>query len=174
MQPYYPYQYPQWPAQSAGAVGVATQGQSQGQPAQAASAPWPSAAQQYPAGQQTGTGEQAQSATGQLPVGAPQIDIVEHPSTVEVFVDIPGFDEDDIQLDADPQTLRVIAERELTYPEESIPIQRERPARVERTVQIPVRVVVEEAEATYEAGVCRITLPKHDAAEGTHTRIGFH
>jgi HSP20 family protein len=87
---------------------------------------------------------------------------------------MPGFDEDDIQLDADAQTLRVLAEREIDQPEEAVMLQRERPPRFERTVQIPVRVDVDDAEASYDAGVCHISLPKSEAAERTHTRIGFH
>lgn len=117
--------------------------------------------------EQTGTAPRA-STTG------PFVDVVEHPRSLEVYIDIPGFDEDDIQLDADAQTLRIVAERAVDHPDEAVVLQHERPPRFERTIQIPVHVEIEDAEASYEAGVCHVSLPKSDAAERTHTRIGFH
>jgi|GEM_PF-2386668 len=123
-----------------------------------------------------GAGGTQETTTETMPVAGPLIDVVEHPRSVEVFIDMPGFDEDDIQLDADAQTLRVLAEREgnIEQSDEAVVLQRERPQRFERTVQIPVRVDVDEAEASYKAGVCHISLPKSEAAERSHTRIGFH
>jgi len=190
-QPYYGYQqwphgvpiaaaYTQWEGQSGGPAPT-------GSPVESAQAPGPSVNPTVPTGGQSGGTQQSQyapvgsqstaqgSATGTVPTAGPLIDVVEHPRSVEVFIDIPGFDEDDIQLDADAQTLRILAEREgEEQSDEAVTLQRERPPRLERTVQVPVRVDVEDAEATYEAGVCHVSLPKSEAAERTHTRIGFH
>jgi len=183
MQPqpvYYPYQgYPQYgPAQGASQnAGVPS---SQYQSAEAGSIGVQSGpARGAQGGQQAMGAGGATSATGQptsaVPTHGPLVDIVETREAVEIFVDTPGFDEDDIRIDADEQSLHVVAEREVDYDDdEAVPIHVERPPRIERTVGIPVRVELDDATATYEDGVCRVTLPKTETAERSQTRIGFH
>lgn len=124
-------------------------------------------------GVQAGPAEQARQQASPVSY-VPLVDVYEHPSAIEVVVDLPGFEEDDIQLNADTQTLHVSAERPADTDEERVAVQRERPTHIERAVTIPVHVELEEASAVYEAGVCRVTLPKSDSDVGTQTKIGFH
>lgn len=131
---------------------------------------------QQPAGQpsvpfqQTGLGlgqEQGalpqQLAQGQEePPGTPLADVYDSPESITVFVDLPGFDQESIQLQASGNVLHVSATRPEQASEEDRPVQRERRGRVERTITLPTAVAVEEAEASFEDGVCKITLPKSE------------
>jgi HSP20 family protein len=105
---------------------------------------------------------------------SPLIDVVENTTAIEIVVDLPGFDEDDIQLNADGQTLHVSAERTPDEDDDRVAIQLERPTHVERSIPIPIRVELDEASAVYDDGVCRVTLPKSEGETGTGTKIGFH
>lgn len=185
MQPqpiYYPYQgYPQGSptpgtAQFAGVP--AYQYQSTDPDAAASSQGGPGAGGAQGVQQGMGAAGPASSAgqqTSAVPTYGPLVDIVETREAVEIFVDTPGFDEDDIQIDADEQSLHLVAEREADFDDdEAVPIHVERPPRIERTVGIPVRVELDDAAATYEDGVCRVTLPKTETTERAQTRIGFH
>jgi len=180
MQPqpvYYPYQGYRQPSPTQGT------GQSAGVPSYQYQSADANAAASSQAGQSaTGTqGEQAPGVggagqrTSAVPAYGPLVDIVETRQAVEIVVDTPGFDEEDIQIDADEQSLHLVAERETDYDdEETIALHVERPPRIERTVGIPVRVELDDAAATYRDGVCRITLPKTETEERSQTRIGFH
>lgn len=103
----------------------------------------------------------------------PAVDVLETPDELLVLVDLAGFDQDDIQLDVDNDVLRIAASRTLAIDEEETLLAQERLTRFERYLQLPVEANIEDASATHEDGVCRITLPKSEQARGSHHRIGF-
>jgi len=102
-------------------------------------------------------GEQGQSEL----VGTPSIDMVDMPDEIVLFVDLPGYKEDDIKIQADGQNLNISAERrDEDEQQEGQRFTRERPKKLQRMVRLPSQADVNAAEAAYEDGVCKITLPK--------------
>ncbi|WP_232686297.1 Hsp20/alpha crystallin family protein [Halobacterium zhouii] len=97
---------------------------------------------------------------------SPMVDVVETPKELVVYADTPGFEKDDIQIHADANTLSVSADRSSKPPFDEDEGERglviERPSKLERTITLPVHVDPEEASASYEDGVCEITIPKEE------------
>jgi HSP20 family protein len=108
----------------------------------------------------TGSAQQVSEQTQQRLTGTPSIDIVDTPDELVLFVDLPGYEEENIKIQADGQNLSVSAERRDEDQEEGREYTRERPQKLHRTVRLPTRANVNEADASYENGVCKITLPK--------------
>lgn len=103
-------------------------------------------------------------------VATPDVDVYDAPDELTVFCDLPGVRAEDIQLEGDEHRLRIAADRTPAGIEaERSPTRRERHRRAERTVQLPAAVIVEQAEATCEHGVCRVRLPK-----ASRRSIGVH
>ncbi|AGN01779.1 hsp20-type molecular chaperone [Salinarchaeum sp. Harcht-Bsk1] len=103
------------------------------------------------------------TAAGQPSVVVPPIDVYETADEVLIHVDTPGFEEDEIELRADEQTLLVTAVREQEPEEGRSPLLLERPTHLERVVQIPPGADVEGAKATHDDGVCTVTIPKTES-----------
>lgn len=102
------------------------------------------------------TGEPTQQAFA----GSPNIDVVDTPDEIVLSVDLPGYDEENIRIQADGQNLMISAERRDEERGEGRTFAQERPQKLQRTIQLPARANVNEADATYENGVCKISLPK--------------
>lgn len=99
-----------------------------------------------------------------LPTSA---DMLESTDEFLVLINVPGCDEDEIDLRFVRGNLKVRAEREKTHHEEGYELVSEgRPQRISETVPIPAEVEVDEAEAKYENGVLRVRLPKAPEAKG--------
>ncbi|WP_435096749.1 Hsp20/alpha crystallin family protein [Halarchaeum sp. P4] len=97
--------------------------------------------------------------------------MLDTPEEVHVFADLPGCDRDRIELRARENRLRIRADREDDAAGEGRVHRRERSRTVDRTVDLPARADVDEARASYENGVLRITLPKRE--EERERPIGF-
>lgn len=104
----------------------------------------------------------------------PLTDVFEGADEFVVLVNLPGFDTEEIELDATNRSLRIIAHREEEeeIDEDAYALQRERRNRAERVIELPGDVDIDDAEATCVEGVCRITLPK--TSESKSHRIGVH
>jgi len=92
------------------------------------------------------------------------VDIIDDGDDVVVVADVPGFEKDEISVQADDHRLRITAEsdeEEEEVEEEKEFYRRERTRKeVSRTVTLPVEVEVGEATASYEDGVLSVRLPK--------------
>lgn len=117
-------------------------------------------------GDRTGTGQTS------TPAFSCCVDMIEAESELIVFVDTPGFEKEEIEIKADEHSLILTAERAPEIGEDQQIIQQERPTTIQREIPLPTEVDIDEAEATYDNGVSRITLPKHERDESRHT-IGF-
>lgn len=109
---------------------------------------------------QPGTPPSAPPGYGQSDAATPSVDVIDTPEEIWVFVDLPGFTEDETQIRADENTIMVSAERREEAAEGQNPLLQERAHRFERSLQLHAPVDSSEAEATYEQGVCRVKLPK--------------
>ena len=116
------------------------------------------------AGQQLG-GQQA----GRSPV--PAVDVIENEDHLWVFVDLPGFTEEEITVRADENTLLLSADRTGELEAGRRPILSERATHVERSVPLPRPVRTNGSRAVFENGVCKVVLPK--AATDRYAKIEF-
>ena len=116
---------------------------------------------------------QSAEQSGQVSEAAtPRIDLIETTDNIVIFAELPGYNEDNIVIEAIDQQVRISAEREDADLEEGRPHIRERLLSVERTVFLPAPVSVKDADATFQEGICRIEIPKIE--ENRAHRIGFH
>lgn len=101
----------------------------------------------------------------------PNVDMIDTSTEIKIFADLPGFREEEIHVRCEGSNLRITAERHAETEESNEVVMLERPLKADRTITVPVAVDHDEATATYEDGVCRITLPKREAQE--YTEISF-
>ena len=107
-----------------------------------------------------------------LPTSA---DMLESDDEFLVLINVPGCDEEDIDLRFVKGNLKVRAERD-EEPEGYRLVSEGRPKSITETVPIPAEVEVDEAEATYDNGVLRVRLPKAPEAkmpEETEEKDGY-
>ena len=102
----------------------------------------------------------------------PLIDVFETPKKIVVLDELPGYTDDDIVIEGINQQIKIAAERDEEFPDDGQLHLRERLLRAERTVALPSPVDFEDADASFEHGVCRIEIPKVEETR-TH-RIGIH
>ena len=123
----------------------------------------------FGAGQQASLGlgleQQASAPFQEQQPAIPLVDVLDSPESITVVVDLPGFDEESIQLQASGNSLHVSASRREEPSDEERPLQRERRGRIERTITLPSPINAEEAEASFEDGVCKIKLPKSEESQ---------
>jgi HSP20 family protein len=113
---------------------------------------------QQPAWEQQPTQPQVQP-TATSTQGA-LVDIVNNSMDLWVFVDLPGFQPDEIHVRGDETTVMISAERPDELEEGRQVLLKERPKQIERTIQLPATVDISDADLHYEDGVCKIILPK--------------
>jgi len=93
----------------------------------------------------------------------PAVDLVELEDRLELYADLPGLSEKDIDVQFEDGVLTVRGERSLTAPEEGRVLRRERGAtRFVRSFALGDQVDVDRIEATMRDGVLRIALPKNE------------
>lgn len=85
---------------------------------------------------------------------------MDNTTEIWIFVDLPGFTDDEVEVRGDQHSLVISADRPTELEEGRRIVLHERPTRVERTIQLPAPVDVDGAVATFDDGVCKVTLPK--------------
>lgn len=95
---------------------------------------------------------------------SPQIDVVEDEDEIRVAAELPGMDEDDIDVSLSRGTLTIQGEkREETEDRGQNYYRMERSyGTFRRSIPLPSTVDEAKVEATYEKGVLTITLPKKE------------
>lgn len=92
----------------------------------------------------------------------PPVDIADTSDEIVVRIDLPGFEREDIEIQASDGRLDITAERSATMDESESVIQRERSNTLSRRVPLPLSAVIEGADASYDQGVLEISLTKDD------------
>jgi len=90
----------------------------------------------------------------------PAIDLIENTDELWVFIDLPGYQPEEINLRADARTLHVRASRPSEIEEGRNVLSHERMTEVERSIPLPVTIDIENVDVIYEHGVCKMTAPK--------------
>jgi HSP20 family protein len=99
------------------------------------------------------------------PASSPPIDVYDTSDEIWVYVDLPGFEDDDIRIQGDETNLVVTAERRGNPEDGASPLVKERAMTVERTIPLHAPVDVSEATARHRNGVCEVVLPKTAAEQ---------
>lgn len=112
---------------------------------------------------------------GRAPVGVgsdnPRADLIETEENFELELDLPGYDEKNIDVTVEQGILSITGNRESTREEETADFRlRERSfGRFTRSFSVPQTIDSAAVVAEYENGVLRVTMPK--AAEAMARRI---
>ncbi len=112
---------------------------------------------------------------GRAPVGVgadnPRADLIETEENFELELDLPGYDEKNIDVTVEQGILSITGNRESTREEETADYRlRERSfGRFTRSFSVPQTIDSTAVAAEYENGVLRVTMPK--AAEAMARRI---
>lgn len=96
----------------------------------------------------------------------PAADVSENGESIEVTMDLPGIDPDQLDLEVRGQALMIRGERKLPRDDESRIQHRteRRDGEFARMIELPCDVVEDEVVAEYSHGVLTVTLPKCEEA----------
>lgn len=110
-----------------------------------------------------------------LALGSMAVDVLERDEEFVATVDLPGFDDADVDVQVTDRTVRIQADREAATDTEEVDgryIQRERRfATRSRTIRLPAEVDAENVAARMDDGVLEITLPKLASGRGRDVEI---
>ena len=103
----------------------------------------------------------------------PATSIVETPTSFLVSFDLPGIDEQDIQLDLQEGNLTVSAERkeQATAADATWHRREQRHGQWSRTIVLPESANPQAIEATYRRGVLEVVVQKHPKSLPTRVPI---
>lgn len=97
---------------------------------------------------------------------APEVDITEDADTITVKTELPGMKRDDIEIDVANGVLSIKGEKKEEEEDKNRTWHRRevRYGSFTRSFTLPTDVKSDEAKASYDNGVLRITLPKEEKA----------
>lgn len=100
----------------------------------------------------------------------PAVDIEEHEGKYLIFVDLPGFRKEDIQVEVQENSLSISGERKWERKGESKYCERSW-GRFSRSFSLPKPIDVDNVTAKYENGVLNLELPIKNFAQGKSIKI---
>ena len=116
------------------------------------------------------------SGTEQLARGTfvPAVDVYEDEHNLVLKLEIPGVNEDDLNVSLENQTLTVSGERKFEKEEKEENFHRieRRFGSFTRTFRLPNTVDTEKVEAGYDKGILKITLGKRAEAKPKQIKVG--
>ena len=118
------------------------------------------------------------NADGQGVASQARFDIVERADRYEAFVELPGVNKENIEIDIDGARVRIKAEaksenssdQNLKEGEQLLYSER-RATSWARSFELPAEVDEERAEANYENGVLKLTLPKKQVVQPKRLQV---
>jgi HSP20 family protein len=104
---------------------------------------------------------------------APAVDVYEDEHKVVLKIEVPGIDENDIDVRVENNTLTVHGERKIEKEEKEENYRRveRRYGSFTRTFNLPQTVDSESVSANYDKGVLKITLPKKAEAKPKQIKV---
>lgn len=104
---------------------------------------------------------------------SPNVDVYEKDNNLVVEVDLPGFRPEDIEIEIKNNNLIIRGEtKEEKERKEKNFWQKERKyGKIQRTINLPLAVNEEKAEAEFKDGVLKIILPKKEEDKGKKINI---
>jgi HSP20 family protein len=103
----------------------------------------------------------------------PSVDISETKDKLVIEADLPGLEKKDVQVNITGNVLTIKGEKadEKKEKEENYYRCERYRGSFQRTLSLPVEVKADKAEAHFEKGVLKITLPKVEAAKSKQIKI---
>lgn len=110
---------------------------------------------------------------GVAPAPLPAADLYETEKELIVELDVPGYDEKELALEASDHTLTIKGERmkEKEEKEKTFYLHERLEKRFERKFTLPPEADVEHVEATFNAGVLEVHVPKIELAKARKIEI---
>lgn len=113
---------------------------------------------------------------GVAPAPLPAADLYETEKELIVELDVPGYDEKELALEASDHTLTIKGERmkekeEKEEKEKTFYLHERLEKRFERKFTLPPEADVEHVEATFKAGVLEVHVPKIELAKARKIEI---
>ena len=103
--------------------------------------------------------------------GWPTIEAIETDKDVRVTAELPGMDEDDIEVLVDEDVLTIRGEKKAETEDRERRFSERYYGRFERVIPLPFAVEDGKAEASFKNGVLTVTLPKSAKAQERVKRI---
>jgi len=103
---------------------------------------------------------------------SPKMDIYEKDNKVIAEIELPGIDPKNIDVEVKDSVLRVEAKTEKASEEKKKGYYRKELSRgyIKRAIPLPVEVVNEKAEADYEDGMLKVSVPKAEEKKKEKTK----
>jgi HSP20 family protein len=106
-------------------------------------------------------GEAEPRATTRMSGSWPRANLYDSGNTLVAFLEVPGLEQDDIEIEAHTDALTISGTRKFTPPEGYRVHRHERqPGRFSRTFGLPCKVDLEKTKATLKNGLLTVTLEK--------------
>lgn len=103
----------------------------------------------------------------------PEIDVIENDDRIEVKVDLPGFEKENIHVEFNANRLRITGERKTEEEtKRNHYFKSERVfGRFERAVTLPKGVNAQNIKAVYKNGVLELTIPKTEESKVKQIKV---
>ncbi len=102
----------------------------------------------------------------------PPINIYETEQAIEILVEAPGYQREDLDLQLDNGVLTIKGKREVTPPEQAVILRKERAEKAfEKKVQLTTDLDMESLSAELQQGLLSIRLPKAARAQAKQIAI---
>lgn len=110
---------------------------------------------------------------GFIPPLAPAADVYDAGGDFVVELEVPGFDEHDLEIELSDHTLRIAGDRhaESDVKEKSLRLHERLETRFERRFALPAEVDKEHVQAAYAKGVLTVRVPKAGEAKPRKVEI---
>ena len=98
---------------------------------------------------------------------SPAIDVIEQPDSYTVKCDLPGIDQNDIDISIASGVLTIKGEKKTEQKAEKRKIYKKEiwEGNFQRTISLPSGVNADRVEASFSNGVLKVTLPKREEAK---------
>lgn len=109
---------------------------------------------------------------GLLERNIPRVDIIDHGDALEVQAALPGIRKDDIEVSLTQQTITLRTRVDQSTVQEGRYFRREiAQGEFQRTLSLPEAIIPENAKATFNDGILRLTIPKTESHKTTKIDI---
>jgi HSP20 family protein len=98
----------------------------------------------------------------------PSVEVVETDKDVRIAAELPGMDENDVEISVTDDVLTIRGEKKAEIDDRGRHFSERYYGRFERVIPLPFEVEDDRAEASFENGVLTVTLPKRRHYESIH------
>ncbi|MCU1383740.1 MAG: Small heat shock protein [Acidobacteria bacterium] len=98
----------------------------------------------------------------------PAVDVVEDTDKIELYADLPGVKQEDLDIQVEKDVLTIRGERKLARPGERVA------GAFSRAFTLPKHVDVEKIAASLRDGVLTLTLPKRPEAQPRQIKVAIN